>query len=154
MSVEPFFNTMIQEKTPLVPFARSARELPRPGRRAFFHIWNAAALLLSSAGITVLSLMLGLGMFDIEFFFDYFRHPLIFLLNWVPVLLLQLAPRLPQAPSRPEPFSATATSRSNMPVSIPDFCTDRSQPTGPRRSLPSVSLSFPIMSPMTLCVSR
>ena len=69
-------------------------------------------------------------------------------------LLLQLAPRLPQAPSRPEPFSATATSRSNMPVSIPDFCTDRSQPTGPRRSLPSVSLSFPIMSPMTLCVSR
>ena len=82
---------MIQEKTPLVPFARSARELPGPGRRAFFHIWNAAALLLSSAGITVLSLMLGLGMFDIEFFFDYFRHPLIFLLNWVPVLLLQLA---------------------------------------------------------------
>lgn len=69
-------------------------------------------------------------------------------------LLLQQAPRLPQAPSRPEPFSATATSRSNMPVSIPDFCTDRSQPTGPRRSLPSVSLSFPIMSPMTLCVSR
>lgn len=73
------------------PFARSARELPGAGQRACYYIWNIAVLLLSSAGITVLSLILGLGMYSIEFFFRYFRHPLIFLLNWIPVLLLQAA---------------------------------------------------------------
>lgn len=71
--------------------ARSDRDLTGKGQRVAFHVWNVSVLLLSSAGITVLSLLLGLGMYDVQFFFDYFRHPLIFLLNWVPVLLLQAA---------------------------------------------------------------
>ena len=52
--------------------------------------WNVFWLLLSSAGITCLSLLLAIGMFDKELFFDYFRMPLLFLLNYLPVLLLQV----------------------------------------------------------------
>ncbi len=81
---------MIQEKTIGFTRARRALELP-PGRaRVLYYLWNALALLLSSLVITVLSLLLGLGQFEITLFFDYFRHSLILLLNWVPVLLLQL----------------------------------------------------------------
>ena len=70
--------------------AETARELPGPGRRALFHLWNGAALLLSSLGITLLSLLLGLGMFSMDLFYGYFYHPMVFLLNWIPVLLFEL----------------------------------------------------------------
>ncbi|MBR1456122.1 MAG: LTA synthase family protein [Oscillospiraceae bacterium] len=70
--------------------ARYARDLTSRTQRALFHIWSLAALLAASVVLCVLSLFLGLGMMDIELFFDYFRHPLIFYLNWIPVLLLLL----------------------------------------------------------------
>ena len=50
--------------------AKSPSELSSSSQRALFHAWNLLALLVSSALITVLSLLLGLGMLDIEFFFD------------------------------------------------------------------------------------
>ncbi len=52
--------------------------------------WNILVLLGSSMGITVICLLLGLGMMDIVLFYNYFQHPLLFLLNWVPVFLFQL----------------------------------------------------------------
>lgn len=70
--------------------AQKAGELKGTGRKAAFTIWSAAAILFSSAVITVLSLLLACGMFDIEIFYDYFRHPAIFLVNYIPVLLLNL----------------------------------------------------------------
>ena len=70
--------------------ARRPDELTSRAQKNLFWVWNAAALLASSLVICVLSLMLGLGMISVEVFYDYFRHPLIFLLNWVPVLLLTL----------------------------------------------------------------
>lgn len=71
-------------------FASSTSELDSRRQRILFTHWNAAVFLLSSAGITLLSLLLGLGMFPVGIFFDYFRNPVVFLLNWIPVLLLQL----------------------------------------------------------------
>lgn len=71
-------------------FARRSGELPGVGQRILFYLWGAVMLLLSSAGLCVLSLLLGIGMMDIQLFWDYFRHPLLFLLNWLPVLLFQL----------------------------------------------------------------
>ena len=59
------------------------------GFRASFY-WNVFVLLGSSAGTTVICLLLGLGMMDIVLFYNYFRHPLLFLLNGLPVFLLQL----------------------------------------------------------------
>lgn len=52
--------------------------------------WNAVVAVLSPAVITFASLFLAIGMFDIQIFFDFFRHPLVFLLNYIPVFLLQL----------------------------------------------------------------
>ncbi len=62
----------------------------RGTHRFLFCLWNLLALLFSSAGICVLSLLLGIGMFDVQIFLDCFRRPLIFLLNWLPILLMQL----------------------------------------------------------------
>ena len=53
-------------------------------------LWNLFLLLAASVGITIICLLLGLGMMDIELFYDYFRHPLLFLLNWIPVLAVEL----------------------------------------------------------------
>lgn len=52
--------------------------------------WDNTIFLGMSAVITILSLFLGIGLYDIQIFFDYFRHPLIFILNWLPVLLLEV----------------------------------------------------------------
>ena len=46
-------------------------------------------LLLTSAVTAVLSLLLAVGVFDVALFFDYFRHPLVFLLNCIPVFFVQ-----------------------------------------------------------------
>ena len=62
-------------------FASSTSELDSRRQRILFTLWNAAVFLLSSAGITLLSLLLGLGMFPVGIFFDYFRNPVVFLLN-------------------------------------------------------------------------
>ncbi len=71
-------------------FATAPDQLPDRKQKALFYTWNVAALLLSSAGICVLSLFLAIGPYLIVIFFDYFRHPLILLLNWLPVLMLQV----------------------------------------------------------------
>ncbi len=59
-------------------------------QRWLFWIWNGAALLLSSALIAVLSLLLALGTYDYATFWAYFSNPLLVLLNFLPVFLLQL----------------------------------------------------------------
>lgn len=53
-------------------------------------IWAWTVIPLSSLGIAVLSLALAIGVYDVEEFIGYFTHPVILLLNWLPVLLLQL----------------------------------------------------------------
>lgn len=70
--------------------AKKASELKNAGEKAAFTLWSIAALVFSSAVITVLSLLLAIGMFEIKIFYDYFRHPAIFLVNYVPVLLMNL----------------------------------------------------------------
>lgn len=60
------------------------------GRRFIFHLWNIGLLLLSAAGICTLTLLLGIGNGSYELFLDYFRHPLIFLLNLIPIFLFEL----------------------------------------------------------------
>ncbi len=51
---------------------------------------NAAVILLSAFGTTVLSLALAIGTYDVHQFYGYFTHPFIFLLNLLPVLLLHM----------------------------------------------------------------
>ncbi len=53
-------------------------------------VWNLLLLVLSSAAIAVFSLLLAIGNGQQAMFFDYFHYPLTFLLNWLPVLLLQI----------------------------------------------------------------
>ena len=69
--------------------ARRREELEQPWQRGLLTAWNLAALLLSSLGTTVLSLALAVGTYEVEEFIGYFAHPVILLLNWLPVLLLQ-----------------------------------------------------------------
>ncbi len=45
--------------------------------------------LFSSVLLCTISLSFAIGVYDRVIFLGYFRHPLIFLLNWIPVLLLQ-----------------------------------------------------------------
>ena len=52
-------------------------------------IWNTLILLFSSSAIAVFSLLLAIGNGQQAMFFDYFHYPLTFLLNWLPVLLIQ-----------------------------------------------------------------
>ena len=70
--------------------ARSAAELSTRRYRAWFRLWNALALLLSSCMISVLRLAMAAGSFGVAVFLDYFRQPTLLLLNTLPVLLLQL----------------------------------------------------------------
>ncbi len=59
-------------------------------RRSLRLLWEAAVPVFSSLGTTVLSLALAIGTYDVEEFFGYFQNPSILLLNWLPVLLLQV----------------------------------------------------------------
>lgn len=58
--------------------------------KTLFYLWNYGMLTLSAAGLCTVTLLLGMGVGSLELFFDYFRHPLIFLLNFLPVLLFEL----------------------------------------------------------------
>ena len=51
--------------------------------------WNIALLAISSAGIASVSLLLAIGNGQQVMFFDYYKYPLTFVLNYVPVLLVQ-----------------------------------------------------------------
>ncbi len=69
---------------------RRGEELENSRDRRIWRIWNLAALLLSSLITTALSLALAIGNYRIVLFLGYFAHPSLLLLNWLPVLLLQL----------------------------------------------------------------
>ncbi len=73
-------------------FARRLNELEHWGQKLLFCIWNLAALVLSSAALCAVSLNFAIGRYDNLFYIylGYLRTPEIFLLNWLPVLLLQL----------------------------------------------------------------
>ena len=66
-------------------FRTECRERP-----ILFWVWNLGFLLLSSLGTSILSLFLAFGDYRWQVFVGYFRHPLILLLNTLPVLLLEL----------------------------------------------------------------
>lgn len=70
--------------------AASPRELSGGGQRLLFYGWNLLGLLASSAITCVFSLNFAIGVYDWGTFLGYFTHPMIFLLNWLPILLLQL----------------------------------------------------------------
>ena len=61
-----------------------------PKRRFAFYLWNYGLLMLSAAGICLITLQLAIGVYTDEIFFDYFSHPLILLLNFLPILLVML----------------------------------------------------------------
>ena len=60
------------------------------GRRFLFWLWNGGLLLLSALGITTVMLLLAIGDYRLLIFLGYFKHPLIFLLNFLPVAALML----------------------------------------------------------------
>ena len=78
----------IKERSFLFGAGLSAGAAPK--RRFVFYLWNFGMLALSAAGICALTLQLGIGMYAKEVFFDYFRHPLIFFLNFLPIFLFEL----------------------------------------------------------------
>ncbi len=55
-----------------------------------FRLWNVLCLVLSSFALCVLSLQLAYGPYASQIFSGYFDHPAILLLNFLPILLLQL----------------------------------------------------------------
>lgn len=61
-----------------------------PRRRFCFYLWNYGMLAVSAAGICCLTLFLGIGMGSYEMLLDYFRHPLIFFLNFLPICLFEI----------------------------------------------------------------
>lgn len=58
--------------------------------KALFWGWNIFFLVAAGVGTGFLSLLLAIGRYPWEIFFGYFHHPLIFVLNVVPVVVLIL----------------------------------------------------------------
>ena len=81
---------MVSTKERSFLFGDSISACASPKRRFIFYLWNFGMLALAAAGICVVSLMLGIGMGSKQIFFDYFRHPLIFFLNFLPIFLFEL----------------------------------------------------------------
>ena len=71
-------------------FRRLPGEELSPARRRVFLLWNVLMLLCAAIGVTTAMLLLATGSYRLAVFAGYFRHPLIFLLNLLPVLLLML----------------------------------------------------------------
>ena len=72
-------------------FAENSDDLIGGGEKTLFLVWNVAAFLLSSAALCAVSLNFAIG--DMPLFYiylGYFKSPLIFLLNWLPILFLQI----------------------------------------------------------------
>lgn len=61
-----------------------------PKQRRRFRLWNGVIFVLMACGIGVCSLLLAFGHYSWGIFSGYFRHPLILLLNLLPVVLLAL----------------------------------------------------------------
>ncbi len=73
-------------------FARRINELNQKGQKFLFCLWNLSALLLSSVALCAVSLNFAIGRYENLFYIylGYLRTPEIFLLNWLPLLLMQL----------------------------------------------------------------
>lgn len=73
-------------------FAYRLNELDNGVQKALFCFWNFAALVLSTAALCAVSLNFAIGRYENLFYIylGYLRTPEIFLLNWLPLLLLQL----------------------------------------------------------------
>ena len=72
-------------------FAEHIKGLSGAGEKCLFVVWNLAALILSSAALCAVSLNFAIG--DMPLFYiylGYFKAPVIFLLNWLPILFLQV----------------------------------------------------------------
>lgn len=69
--------------------AEHACEFDTSSMRLCFYAWNIVFFVLSALGVCLISLTLALGMYEPKIFFGYFKVPLIFVLNFLPVLLLQ-----------------------------------------------------------------
>ena len=54
-----------------------------------FGAWDIIGLFGSSALLCAVSLLLAIGPYWIATYYGYFRHPLIFLMNWLPILIVQ-----------------------------------------------------------------
>ena len=61
-----------------------------PRRKALFWTWNGAVLLLAGLSLGALSLLFAYGTYAKALMKSYFEHPLIAVLNILPVLLLLL----------------------------------------------------------------
>ena len=72
--------------------ARRLSELNTVGQKFLFCVWNAAALLISSMALCAVCLSFAIGRYENLFyiFLGYLRTREIFLLNWLPLFLLQL----------------------------------------------------------------
>lgn len=53
-------------------------------------VWRTVLFLSSSLLLAAVSLSFAIGVYVWDVYFGYFRHPMIFLLNWLPILVLQL----------------------------------------------------------------
>jgi len=78
----------MEQKRKIRDFFLFGRRAAEGHSRALFWLWNWALLLLAGVGLTALSLILAIGDYPVEIFWDYFAHPLIFLMNLLPVLWL------------------------------------------------------------------
>ena len=54
------------------------------------YVWSIFVILISSGLLSSLSLNFAIGVNSWEIYIGYFTHPLIFLLNWLPVFLVQV----------------------------------------------------------------
>lgn len=70
-------------------FQAAPGNLPR-GKKTVFWCWNALLVLASGVCLGALSLIFAFGHYDAQLFRSYFTHPLILLLNVLPVILLEL----------------------------------------------------------------
>lgn len=57
-------------------------------RKTLFWLWNWGWLIMAAVGTSILSLLLARGQYRLQIFLGYFRHPMIFLLNTLPVVML------------------------------------------------------------------
>ncbi len=58
--------------------------------KVLYYVWNWSFIILSAAAVSALSLLLAIGHYDWGVFWGYFRYPVIFALNTLPILLVEL----------------------------------------------------------------
>ena len=58
------------------------------GKKAAYWLWNSLILVAAALGITAVMLLLAAGEYSLRIVLGYFTHPILFVLNFLPVLLL------------------------------------------------------------------